>query len=356
MNETQWRRRDLDLGKTVAVLLVVLGHLVARQDPAGIGGPGGWCAAWYEPLRATLYTFHVPFLFYLSGTAAGWSGAAFLRGGAYRGMLGRRAARWLLPALLLGFCILVCKWLAEGWLAVDHPPASLWSGLLHLVWQTGQSPAQSVWYLFVLFSYAALVPPLLGLCGGRVALAGLLALALMPWRLLPDALPPVLYADRILLYLPFYLAGILAARHDEAWCGFLDRRRPLLLGLFLLTFAVCLGAAESGWLGKPERPALLLGMGLIAIPALHAGVRRLPLGLLALLDWLRPSAFAIYLLNTIFIGLAKALLLLLIPWQAQWFPLFVPCLMVAGVLGPLGCHRLFRPGRPRARAPTELVS
>ncbi|GAB0115430.1 acyltransferase family protein [Acidisoma sp. C75] len=346
MNETQWRRRDLDCGKTLAVLLVVLGHLVARQDPAG----PSWGAAWYEPLRATLYTFHIPFLFYLSGYAAGWSGAARLSGGAWRRMVGRRATRWLLPAVALGLIILSGKCLLAGLVTVDHAPASFTAGLLHLAWQTQRSPAQSVWYLFVLFAYAALVPGLLRLCRGSAGLALLLALALMPWGLVPDRLPPLFYADRILLYLPFYLAGLLAHEEDRQWCAWLDRARAPLLGLFAALLALLCLAAGAGLLGRPERPALLLGASLVAIPALHAAVRRLPFALLAVLDWLRPHAFAIYLLNTIFIGLAKACLLFALPWQAVWFPLFAPCLFLAGVLGPVCCNRMLLALRTRPPA------
>lgn len=46
MAEDNWRRRDLDRGKTLAVLLVVFGHPVARADPAGAGPGADLGAAW----------------------------------------------------------------------------------------------------------------------------------------------------------------------------------------------------------------------------------------------------------------------------------------------------------------------
>ena len=51
----------------MAIILVVFGHLVAREDPAGVG--------WYGPLRMVVYLFHMPFFFYLSGYVAVLSGA-----------------------------------------------------------------------------------------------------------------------------------------------------------------------------------------------------------------------------------------------------------------------------------------
>jgi fucose 4-O-acetylase-like acetyltransferase len=53
------RRADLDRAKGFAILFVVFGHIVARQDPASVH--------WYEPLRRAIYGFHMPFFLYLSG-------------------------------------------------------------------------------------------------------------------------------------------------------------------------------------------------------------------------------------------------------------------------------------------------
>jgi fucose 4-O-acetylase-like acetyltransferase len=325
MTEGNWRRRDLDRGKTLGVLLVVLGHIVARQDPAG----PGWGAIWYEPLRAALYSFHIPFLFFLSGYAVSWSGAVDATGRAYRSLLGRRARRWLVPALLFSLAVTAGKWLLARHMPVDHVPASLGAGLMALVWQTDESPAQSVWYLIVLFAFAATLPVLRRLTGGRTLPLFVLSVLLMP---LP--LPAVLYADRFLLNLPFYIAGIMAAEADGRWCQFLDRSRRALLLVFLALLPVLM-AHTASW----PRPCSLAVGSVFAIPALHALVRGLWLPALTLLDRLAPFAFAIYLLNTIFIGLAKAFLLQILPWTAAAFPLFAPLLMTAGVLGPVAAQR-----------------
>src|SRR6516165_3886939 len=42
----EWRP-DIEQAKGLAILLVVFGHLVARQDPEGVH--------WYEPLRRAVY-------------------------------------------------------------------------------------------------------------------------------------------------------------------------------------------------------------------------------------------------------------------------------------------------------------
>jgi fucose 4-O-acetylase-like acetyltransferase len=330
MEEHGWRRRDLDRGKTLAILLVVFGHLVAREDPPG----GGWGAAWYEPARAAVYAFHIPFLFYLSGYAAQWSGATRARGAAYRDLLLRRANRLLLPALVFGLVILIGKMAVMDELHVDHAPGSFLGGLADLVWRTDRSPAQSVWYLIVLFVYAAAAPALLPWLRRY---GPMLLLASAPLALLPT--PPILYADRIVTFVPFFLAGMVAADDDNRWCRWLDTWRVPLALLFACALGLDLGYGSA----IPRNLAMLV-VSLVALPALHAMVRQLPDAALRLIDPLGAYAFAIYLLNTIFIGLAKALLMRQLPWDAEWFPLFAAVLLVAGVAGPIVAKMLlFRP-------------
>jgi fucose 4-O-acetylase-like acetyltransferase len=330
MEEHGWRRRDLDRGKTLAILLVVFGHLVAREDPPG----GGWGAAWYEPARAAVYAFHIPFLFYLSGYAAQWSGATRARGAAYGDLLRRRANRLLLPALIFGLVILIGKMAVMDELHVDHAPGSFLGGLGDLVWRTDRSPAQSVWYLIVLFVYAAAAPALLPWLRRY---GPMLLLASAPLALLPT--PPILYADRIVTFVPFFVAGMVAADNDNRWCRWLDAWRVPLA----LLFACALGL-DLAYGSAIPRYLAMLAVSLVALPALHAMVRRLPDAALRLIDPLGAYAFAIYLLNTIFIGLAKALLMRQLPWEAAWFPLFAAVLLVAGIAGPVVAKMLlFRP-------------
>jgi Acyltransferase family len=330
MTEHGWRRRDLDRGKTLAVLLVVFGHIVAREDPAG----SGYGAAWYEPVRAALYAFHIPFLFYLSGYAAEWSGATAARGAAYRALIRRRASRLLLPALVFGVAILAGKLAVMDELHVDHAPASFLAGFVDLAWRTDRSPAQSVWYLIVLFVYAAGAPllhPWLRRWG-----PALLAVS-APLTLLP--VPALIYADRIVAYAPFFLAGMVAADDDYAWCRGLDRGRWALAVLFAGALLL-----DLRYGAEIPRNLAMLGVSLVALPALHAMVRHLPDAAARLLDRLAPYAFAIYLLNTVFIGLAKALLMKQLPWDATWFPVFALVLAAAGVAGPIAVKALlFRP-------------
>ncbi len=229
---------------------------------------------WYEPLRAVLYSFHIAFLFYLSGYATGLSGSDRRSGGAYRLMVRRRGARLLLPALLFGLVILTGKLVAARFIMVDNLPASPWSGVIDLVWHTDRSPAQSVWYLVVLFIFVAATPPLrlaLGDRGGfacALSLLGLAGLSLV-------SMPRLLYLHGVCGNAVFFAAGIAAASKDANWTPWLDsNRRALTCGLLVALAAMLfLDVAAPGGLPTSLRR---LATSLIALPALHALMRGLP--------------------------------------------------------------------------------
>jgi fucose 4-O-acetylase-like acetyltransferase len=293
---------------------------------------------WYEPLRALLYSFHIPFLFYLSGYATGLSGSDRRSGIAYRLMLRRRAARLLLPALLFGLVILAGKLVASRFIMVDNLPASPWSGLVDLIWHTDRSPAQSVWYLVVLFIFVAATPPIRRTFGDGGALAcsiGLFGLAVV--SLLPT--PRLLYLHGICGNAVFFATGIVAATKDASWMAWLDRHRRALACGLLLTLASML---LLDIVAPNELPVSLrrLATSLVALPALHALMRGLPTRAETMLDALAPYGFAIYLLNTICIGLAKGVLMLGLPWTAGDFPLYAAVLTIAGIVGPVLTKRL----------------
>jgi hypothetical protein len=151
---------DIERAKGLAIILVVIGHVVAREPPAN--------NEWYVVLKSAIYAFHMPFFMYLGGLVFFHVGDAVNPRPSYRAYLIRRAERLLVPFLLLGLLILLGKFAAEQFLHVDNKPASLSDGLKSLFWTTGQSPATSVWYIFVVFIYCAITPLLVRLSHARL--------------------------------------------------------------------------------------------------------------------------------------------------------------------------------------------
>ncbi|MDE1905206.1 MAG: acyltransferase [Rhodospirillales bacterium] len=315
------RRVDIDMAKGLAILLVVFGHLVARQDPQGV--------YWYEPLRRAVYAFHMPFFLYLSGLVASFSFLAAGRRGFWQSATAR-ARRLLVPFFGLGLLVLAGKLVASRFLFVDHVPASILTGLDGLFWHTANSPALSVWYLFVLFTLSLATLWVMG--GQRNRLPWLLAASLLLCWL---PVPPYVYADRIFTYAPFFLMGTLAGFAEPRWNILMDRFWPLAIAALL---AGLIGVAL--WGQGVEQKAVMLPLGALSMPALHGAMRRIQPGRAEeVLLFFGRHSFLIYLGNTICIGLAKGVMLRFTNWDGAHFLLFAPVLMAAGLLGPVALKR-----------------
>jgi len=319
------RRTDIDMAKGMAILLVVFGHIVARTDPAGV--------TWYEPLRRAVYAFHMPFFLYLSGLAAAVSGALWLPPAALPGLLKSRAERLLLPFLGLGLLIVIGKFFAGKVMFVDNAPGGLGAGLMALLWHTAASPASSIWYLFVLFTVSLAIPAALQGRPERLKVIMALSLALYPLQL-----PAFVYLDRIGQYAVFFMAGAWAGACGESWTELVDRSWPFCLALLFGALLV-IALFGANW---PVKLALL-PIGMLSMPALHGLVRYLPVMISPVFLFLGRYCFVIYLFNTVFIGLAKGILLHCFAWRASDFGLLSVALMASGTLGPVALkHYAFR--------------
>jgi len=316
------RREDIDRAKGLAILLVVFGHIVARADPAGVG--------WYEPLRRAVYSFHMPFFLYLSGMAAVYAGGILLPPAAWGRFAAGRARRLLLPFLVMGVLIVAGKCLAARVMFVDNVPAGFCAGLASLLWNTAYSPALSIWYLFVLFVVSSLAPVLVWADGGRLRL--LLAAGFFLFGL---PLPAYVYLDHVGRYAVFFALGVLAAVTGERWMAFVDRRWRVLGGGFVFALAA-IAVFGAAW---PVAPELLL-LGTLSMPVLHGLVRNSVLLSAPVFLLLGRYCFMIYLFNTLFIGLAKGVLLHAASWDGANFLPAAMTLMLAGTLGPVALKRL----------------
>ncbi|CAH2604438.1 Acyltransferase family protein [Rhodovastum atsumiense] len=322
------RLHELDRAKGMAILLVVLGHLVARDNPVGV--------TWYEPLRIAIYLFHMPLFMFLSGYLAFRMGTARVDLALWPRLVRRRAVRLLVPFLAFGLGTLLVKVVAAQVAPVDNLPTGFWVGLRDLLWDTSRSPATAVWFVFVLFVYSVITPLVLALPRGRlwlVLLAGVL-------YVLPVG--PPFYLDRICTFFVFFVAGGLAAEAGRGWLRRIDAAWPFALAaLAAVAVPVALGWIPFDWRVAlwhfPYKWALLLA-GLLSLPAIHGLARAM--GRSAALEFLGRESFVIYLFNTLFIGATKAVLLTVLAWNATGFPIMAVALMAAGTFGPIALKGL----------------
>jgi fucose 4-O-acetylase-like acetyltransferase len=313
------RRLDLDRAKGIAILLVVVGHIVAAEPPAG--------AEWYDTLRYAIYRFHMPFFLYLSGYVAHLSGALRTPLAAMPRYAAKRAQRLLLPFLLLGLVVLLGKLAAQGVVHVDNRAAGLLPGLRDMVVTTEQSPATFIWFLWVLFLCSLVAPPLwqrVGTIG--LVLGGLLLVALEP--------PPLFYLDRFARHAVFFAIGVAVAEREAVLLPAFIRHQALAW----LALAATIAAAFAGWL--PGDLSLLV-CGLASIPALHGLSASPVMQRQGWTLWLGARSMAIYLFNVIAIGVVKAVLLRAgVPWTAAGFWIHAPALTAAGVFLPILAKQL----------------
>ncbi len=336
-NPGKSRRDDLDRAKGLGILLVVFGHIVARDPPGGND--------WYVQLKYAVYQFHMPFFMYLSGYVTFLSGVAYTKSSAWLSFAAKRAERLLLPFLLFGLMIIAGKLLAARFFYVDNLPASVPLALAGLLWNTDTSPATSVWYIAVLFVLCVLTPPLLRALGASPSrlVAVTAVLYLLP-------VPHVLYLDRVGTYFLFFALGGLAATHGERWLRFTERWAWWWLAALLAVSGVILMA----WVDVlPDKLKLLIA-GIISMPALHGAILRTASRGLRLLSVLGTYSFVIYLLNTVFIGLVKGIMLGFFDWNGPRFLIYAPTLLLAGLAGPLLLKRYVPQARPSPRQVDQL--
>jgi fucose 4-O-acetylase-like acetyltransferase len=305
---------DIERAKGLAIILVVIGHIVAREPPAN--------NEWYVVLKTAIYAFHMPFFMYLGGLVFFHVGDAVNPRPSYGAYLIRRAERLLVPFLSLGLLILLGKFAAEQFLYVDNKPASLSDGLRSLFWTTGQSPATSVWYIFVVFVYCGVTPLLVRLSQGRLWPTLLLAVVLHCLTV-----PEIAYLDRVANFFVYFTIGCVAGKYRTQAMQFIDTTLPVSGVVFSVSLVLATMQVE------PTVTGTICALSSLAF--IHGLTRTTWLDRADALVWFGKYSFVIYLFNTLTIGLTKGVLLKVAPWDGVNFLGFFPILLMSGLIGPV---------------------
>lgn len=312
------RLLDIDRAKGLAILLVVFGHVVARQPPLG--------NEWYSIAKDSVYTFHMAFFMFLSGVVF------FLRARPIAdlqafSMEARKRFMRLMPAyFLFAGIVFVGKWGAQAYVHVDNQVTG-WAALFDIVLFPMQSVSSFLWYIYVLFLFSLCGLGLLSITKGRVWPLVVLGLVL-------QFVPPVQLFGLVQFskYFLFFALGGAAVALWDSYVDWVDRLwLPALVGLAVV-LAIDWQTSHS-WIFA----------ALLSIPALHGLCRREFPGS-GVLQFLGAMSFPIYLMNTLAIGITKAILLKLTSWNGLNFIfLFFPALLAAGVIVPIALKRCMFP-------------
>jgi fucose 4-O-acetylase-like acetyltransferase len=320
--KSRQRLPELDFAKGLAIFLVVLGHIGSSSMPAG--------NRWFELVTMLIYQFHMPFFVFLSG-------AVFQVTFQPDGLLGlarfarSRAARLLPAFFVFAIAIWAAKILAAQFLHVDNLRGGDWEELLRIAFRPSESVATSLWYIYVLFQFCVLSAAILTVSRGRVTPLVVVAALLTATFHLTNVTS--LFAANLVCELALFFAlGVAFAKNYAALSELVKANSLVFYGIFATSFSVIL------FINYPASRAVI---GACSIPALFAFASSFRSQRdQAILLVLSQYTFTIYLMNTLFIGLFKGVMLKFLPYEGLVFLLYLPVLLAAGVLGPIVIHRL----------------
>lgn len=306
---TQQRLNDVDVAKGLAIILVVFGHIVARQPPTGND--------WYVVAKEALYSFHMAFFMFLSGivfflkipVVASWI--------EYKDQVWKRFIRLMPAYFLFAGIVFFAKWGAQAFMHVDNP-VSGWADLINIFLYPMQSISAFLWYIYVLFLFCTVGIALVSLASGSIIPTLTLGVALL---FIPGT--TFMGMDQFCKFFLFFVLGGLAIRH-WAMYNTLVRWTWIPAATAFILMLVTLSYRGYGWI-----PTALL-----SLIALH-GLCKQQIPMTSILKFLGLMSFPIYLMNTLSIGFVKAVMLTFISWDGANFLLFAPILTSAGILIPV---------------------
>lgn len=304
------RLSDIDKLKGLAIFLVVLGHIVAREPPEG--------NEWYVTLKSAIYLFHMPLFMFLSGLILAYSRKPISSIGGYGKYVWQKFVRLMPAYLLFSLIVFIGKAVMGRFVHVDNGVAN-WYDYFDVLTNPLGSYCAYLWYIYVLFVFYALAP--LGYAFTRGRIQWLLPLCFAVHFV---NLPGQFALSSLGEYALVFCLGCLAGEHYEKYTQWLSRYGAFLVTPFLVV--LCFSVA---W-GVPK-----LVLGLMSIPACHAMVGMRAAEAWGVLKKLGAYTFPIYLMNTVFIGVTKGVMLKVVSWDGMHFLWFAPALLAAGLLGPI---------------------
>lgn len=299
------RNRLIDIVKGLGILLVVVGHF----NPAG-------APVWYEVLRQWIYSFHMPLFLFVSGylymtvshrpDVSDCSSLTIY--------LKRKASRLMLPYLVFSILAITLKLLSQGNALVDHPVTPM--AYLHMLWRP--EAGYLYWYVWSLLTFLIIIP-FFRTKRSRMVLF-LCALLLHYYVVLHEtygcfsfitSLTDLFALDQSCRMFLWFMLGVIVGDHPAVGSRLFSdssvkahRWVSVIVFVLLSILFVYYPAYDEGSL-----PALLLPyVGIVACISLGSMIDAMRWGS-GCLSLLGQSSYFIYLSHTIFMGLAKSVIM-----------------------------------------------
>ena len=276
---------ELDGVKGVAIILVVVGHLADEAPPGN---------DWYGVLKHGIYLFHMPLFMFISGFLLSYTYRPIHSVREYFASVRRRVYPILPDYLLYGAAAISGKAILIRWLPVSGVADNMWQGLYTVVFMPVASPAQQLWYLYVLLLFVLLTYPMMWLrdISPWVFLALGLILTCVP-------APRFMSLHQVCEYIIYVAFGFLAAKYYPRLSANIDRYYSHYCALFLSSlFLPCLSV--------PFDTAKLVA-GTLSIPAVLGFVRlRIP-SVTRFLSTVGRYTLVIFLFHAPFLGVSRAM-------------------------------------------------
>lgn len=311
------RVAEIDTAKGIGIVLVVFGHMVARDlKPLG----NDWWLVWHDHL----YAFHMAFFFFLSGYVF------FMQPPAQWSSRLRKSVAKLAPAYaLFAMIVYLAKAVAVRLMHVDRPVRAPFDELVQMVSYPTEGFAQFLWFIFTLLMIYALMALLKDwvLRHFEVALGLALVFHLLS---LAGYVTEFLAFHQLARYTLFFLVAAACHRHRRVWTTMIARFGVVFFAALVLALVL---------LPEPWLPTVA---GLLSVPALVGlavwlnrweGARRM-------LEFLGRNTLTIYLMNSLAMGLVRAVVLRLWGWDGWHFFVVAPVLLAAGLLLPILLQRV----------------
>lgn len=312
------RLADIDVGKGIAIILVVLGHVVARDiKPAG--------NAWWPFFHDRLYVFHMAFFFYLAGYVF-WTSEP-----SRHVQRLRQATRRMLPAyVMLAIFAFVAKWSLARFVPVDRPVRDFWGDWIQFFLYPTAGFITFLWFIVALLEIYLLT--LLALRIFRGSHAWLLACAaILHLCSINGRVTEIFALHQAARYWIFFVVAHFALADRDRFNLWATRTWPLTLVALIVSLLVV-----------PE-PWDATVCALVSLPALHgvaaAADRWLPRAAQAI-AWVGTRSWPIYLFNAFAIGGVKVIILKTMGWDGARFFVALPLLLISGLALPIVAQRL----------------